>query len=240
MAPGTPVTTSKLTNIRLSTTASMTEETVQSEFINENTEQSRTRVGFPQAPEKPSRFPWKIVIIILVLVLLGAGTWWLFSGKDEVTMTSEVTPTPSTKGAEVAISTPTPEPGVSRDEIKVQVLNGTGVPGGAASLQKELQKIGYSNVEVGNADKSTYTTTEVTFDSSLNNNFKNEIVAKLEGLYSRVSSQDKDLTKYDIQITTGFLKGQSATSTPKPTISSATVTPTLTPTSTPTPTPKGE
>ncbi|KKQ51316.1 hypothetical protein A2865_03035 [Candidatus Woesebacteria bacterium RIFCSPHIGHO2_01_FULL_39_17] len=202
-----------------------------------NPQPARTPVGFPQAPkEKKSKTP--LIIAIILVVLLGVAGWWFF-GKEETLEENdaEVSPTPF-----VAESTPTPKVEIDRDEVKIQVLNGTGITGAAGALQKELEGLGYSQVDVGNAQKQDFKATEVIFDSGVSLEVKDEITEKLEGLYQDVEVKVGSVDRYDIKITTGYPKGHTPTPTEKPKATltptpSGSLTPTITVTQTPTPTP---
>ncbi len=127
------------------------------------------------------------------------------------------------------MQTPTPAPSASpssvdKDQIKIQILNGTGIPGEAAYLQNQLKPLGYTNITAGNADSTTNTTTQVIFASGVSETVKTEITAQLKSIYETVQADtSRSLTSTDIQITTGLKKG----ATPKP---AETPSPTPTPT----------
>lgn len=50
------------------------------------------------------------------------------------------------------------------ERVYVRVLNGTGIGGEAARVASELEAVGFNVVEVGNADRTDYTATEVRHD----------------------------------------------------------------------------
>jgi hypothetical protein len=207
----------------------MTEEGQQSTVSNENTTESRTKVGFPQAPEKHRKFPWKIVFIALIVILLGLGVFWVLSGNANEKLVSDIATTSEVNTDDNPTSTPVPTIStIDKKDVKFQVLNGTGVTGAAGTLQKELQKIGFQNVDTGNADTTDHTTTEISFGNNLSDDIKTEVMDKLQGIYTRVTSKDATQTNYDIQITTGTLKGQVITPT-------GTLMPSVTPTTSITP-----
>jgi hypothetical protein len=66
-------------------------------------------------------------------------------------------------------ATPTPQPptptptvvAVERSEIKVKILNGSGVRGKATEVRDILKEAGYGEILTGNADNFDYTTTEI-------------------------------------------------------------------------------
>ena len=213
-------------------------------------ETSRTRVGFPEQKE-PKKFSKKPIVIIVIFLLLALGGWWLFSGRNKESSLVEdeeaSTPTPFKEE-----STPTPKVEIDRAAVKIQVLNGTGITGGAGTLKGSLEKVGYSQIDVGNASPQSFTATEVLFGEDVTASVKADIGKILEELYQDVEVKEKSLPKYDIRITTGYPKGYSAsptskpkiTLTPSPAATSTTPTakpptgsPTVAPTRTATPTP---
>jgi hypothetical protein len=104
-------------------------------------------------------------------------------------------------------------------------------------LQGELEDLGYSNIEVGNASSQDYEETRVTFSSSLDDAIVDEITELLEDTYQDVSVDTSSSQDVDVSIITGLRIGQTArpeeTATPEPTTSP---TPTSSPTASPSPT----
>ncbi len=197
----------------------------------------RTQVGFPQTSQ-PKKFPTKILVILIILLGLGFGAWYIFKGRAKTEESKELSPTPTVR----LTPTPTKAP-IERDNVKIQVLNGTGLSGAAGSLKSELEELGYTKIDVGNAKNSNSTATKVIFNTTVQDAVKEEITGKLEDLYQEVEVETGSLSKYDVQITTGYPKGHTPTpttskvsSTPTPT-SRVTGTPTVTPTRTLTVTP---
>jgi hypothetical protein len=208
---------------------------------NEQSEENpqRTKVSFPPVRRKQKAKKKLLMVVVLILILgaLAAAYWFIF-GEQELTLSpEEPTPTPL---EERIIPTPTAKP-VNKESIKIEVLNGTGIGGEAAFLQKELGELGYDDVDIGNADEKDYSTTEVTFARSISDEVREEIEGKLEDLYKDIKSKAGSVGGKDIQIIAGLRKGRSfptkvpaATVTPEAT---TTLTPTPTATSSATPTP---
>ena len=201
--------------------------------------------GMLEKPQKDVTFPTtkpkkgfnKLLLLIpLILLLAGGASYWLFFTKPSDTVNnSEITPTPIVQTS----STPTPEP-VKKEDIQIQIYNGTGIPGEAALLKTRLEKLGYENIETANADSKDFTAAEVQFPENMDIQAMTEISENLEEYYNdvQVSSSGSGNT---VKITTGIRKGYaSPTPTKKPTASptkSPTITGSITPTITPTPSP---
>lgn len=208
------------------------------------------RVGFPQVePMKSKSFP-KILIIIVLLLFFGGALFLIFSKPGEKeNLESTSLPTPFVEDTNPSPTTPPEvmEEAIDKDKIEINILNGSGISGAAGIFKKELEKLGYSKIEVGNASKQTYVKTLVTFDSSISESVKKEILDSLGKIYQGVESDVKSSTSFDVEIITGYPKGYTPTpsskqSTPTPTPTSkvtGTITPTgsVTVTQTPTPTP---
>jgi len=100
----------------------------------------------------PNRVQWKQP---------AADALWRTLRFDQPLPGSEPSPTPAAS----ASATPSGPPLVTPPEnVRVQVLNGSGVAGEASRVAKELTAAGFQVVGVGNAASSDYTTTEVRFD----------------------------------------------------------------------------
>lgn len=184
-------------------------------------------VSFPGSipPVKKRSNKW-IYIIVVFVILIGVIAVLVFKGSQT---TSEEEPTPPPLGElsspeATPESTPTPSPSsVSKEDIRVQILNGTGIPGEAGYLQGQLRSSGYTNITTGNADNTSNATTQVIFASSVSADVVTEVTTQLKSIYQTVQSDtSRSLTSTDIQIITGLKKGatplpaETATPTPTP------------------------
>lgn len=174
-----------------------------------------------------------LIFVIIILIVLG-GIFLLREPKLEVEPipTEDLSQEQKEEPTPTATSTP-----VNKKDIKIEVLNGTGIAKAAAFLQEELNKLGYSNIDVGNVGEEKFTETEVTFSRTLDSQIKDEINEKLEELYKDVTVKEGSIDNFDIRIIAGLRKGQVLpTDTPTPTPTKVTSpTPTATTSATPTP-----
>lgn len=211
----------------------------------------RSDVGFPQPHEAPSGrskvIKW-VIALVGILVIVGIGGWFILQDVGDQNATPSPTPdgglstfpTPETSQTPEVSATPTSEP-VQKADVKIEVLNGTGTPGDAGFLEKELKALGFSQIETGNADEQKETATTVTFTRELAAPIVDEITSKLKELYNDVTSRKGTLPEdLDVRVVTGVKKGSStttkATASPKP-VTSATGSPSASPTASPSPTP---
>lgn len=184
------------------------------------------KVSFPEGSKKIKGGRWILIAIAAILVVAG-GAIFIIGARKSNKVEFSASPTPEAMGETVE---PTPEASIepiAKDEVKIQILNGTGISGEASFLQGVLQKLGYSIIDVGNATSQdgAKKTTEVVFSSELDDSTKSEIQTKLEAEYQDVKVSSTTSTNVDIKITTGLRTGQTPkpeeTATPKPTSSAS-------------------
>lgn len=200
-------------------------------------------VGFPEQNGKGENKNNKwIIAIIGVVIIVIIGLVFILMSPEEAGETSasptpdanslKTLPTSSAEPTQEAAATPTSSP-TNREDISIEVLNGTGTVGDAGYLKTELEDLGYEDITAGNADDQDQEQTTAIFSSDLDQAYVDEIVNRLKELYEDVRVRKQSLSDVDIRITTGSRKQTaSASSTPA---SSSTPSPTASPTATPEP-----
>lgn len=189
--------------------------------------------NFSVQPKKTNSGSKWILIFIGLLILGGTGVFFFTKSDNE-----EIpTPTPSfnitpIEDSATPIPTKSPEP-VKKSEVSIEVQNGTGITGEAKFLQDKLKTLGYSDITVGNADKTDYTETVVTFKKTLSQVAQDEIKKELEKIYKEVNVKTSSTQKSDVVIITGLRSSQTSkptsSGTPKATsIASPSASPTPT------------
>lgn len=172
----------------------------------------------------------RIISIILVVVggllIIGGGVFFFTRGQGEVNMVSP-SPTPSEE-----LPSPSPEPELKREDLKLQVLNGTGKAGEAGKAKAFLEGLGYANVEVGNADSFDYRQTEIRIKAS-KEAYSGLLEGDLSGEYelARSTKTLSEDSEFDAVVVIGA-PAPSPTPTPTPT-----PTPEATPSASPSPSP---
>lgn len=109
------------------------------------------------------RFP-KEILLFLAIFLVTFGVFYVIASSrgGGVTLPFAVSPTATpTPEPTVAPPTPTPTVEVVRADVKVKVLNGTGVAGQAGGIKTLLEGKGYTGITTGNADRYDYEVSEV-------------------------------------------------------------------------------
>lgn len=168
-------------------------------------------VSHSQPKQKNSNSKWLIIFIIL-LILGGAGIYFFTKSAQEPI----ATPTPSFNVTpidqkETATPVPTKSPApVKKDEVTIEIKNGTGITGEAKLLADKLKALGYSNITAGNADTTDNTETTVTFAKSLSQAVQDELKKELEGFYKTVNVKTSSTQKSDVVIITGLRSSQTS------------------------------
>ena len=187
----------------------------------------------PQRSQRKKGSGKRWLIIIAILIVAAVGIFLIVRGTRQQPEPSP-TPTPF-EPTQTTEPTEAPEE-IDREDVSIEVFNGTGIGGEAAFLQEELEDLGYEDIEVGNASSQDYEETQVTFSSDLSDAVVDEITELLEGTYQDVNVDTDSDADVDVSIITGLRVGQTArpeeTATPEPT-EEPTESPTATPTETP-------
>lgn len=186
-----------------------------------------------QTQKKKGSNKW-LFIFLGLLILGGAGIFFFSSSTDN----AKPSPTPSFGVIPVdeytpePTSTATPKP-VNKEDVVIEIQNGTGIAGEAGYLQGKLKALDYTDIEVGNASSTDHSDTTVTFKKGTSTTIQNEIKTELEDIYKKVVVKTSSTQDADIVIITGLRSNQTAkpksTSTPE-----ASATPTTSPSPTPT------
>jgi LCP family protein required for cell wall assembly len=107
---------------------------------------------------------------------------------------------PSASGSTGATASSSAAPAtVAPSKVKVQVFNGSGTAGLAASAAAALQTAGFTVTSTGNADKNTYTKTEIRYAEG-DENLAATVAAKFPGAATTVRD---DATSGTVQIVLG-------------------------------------
>ena len=165
----------------------------------EKQEEQMEYLSIEEAP--PSRFNiWMYVFIAGAVFALGILGFFAYKFRQNIaSRTASPTPQATTSSA----PSPTPVPEVKRENLKVQVLNGSGIAGQAAKVKEVLAGLGLSQIEIGNAEGALAKETVVVLSKQVSDSLREEVVTKLEGIFEDVSTADNGDLGIDILITTG-------------------------------------
>ncbi len=136
----------------------LSEENKNFSILRNNVYSSKNKVSLPKIkmPKKEVfLFAASFVISFLLFVLISK-----FGGNikipDFLTKKNTVIVTPTS-----VPPSPTPTPNFKKEEVKIKILNGSGVKGKATEIKEILRKKGYVEILTDNADNFDYTVTEI-------------------------------------------------------------------------------
>jgi hypothetical protein len=149
---------------------------------------SKPMVSSPESNQSKKSIPFlrEIVLFLIIFGVVFSVLYYLLQGKTGTSVslpsflaTASPTLTPTAEPT-VAPPTPTPTIEVKRGEIKVRILNGTGVRGQAAGISQLLSKKGYTSVTLGNAENYDYKVSEVNINKDKMDLLKGTIVEDIK------------------------------------------------------------
>src|SRR3989344_4818153 len=132
----------------------------------------------------------KILLIFFAVLIITAGASFVFikqkkhadspKKEAEITKVSPI-PTPaeeSTTAAEIEE--------ISKDGLKIQILNGTGIAGQAQDLADLLRLDNFTDINLGNSEITQNTSTIVSFKENVSQTIRSGLVQKLEEIFETV------------------------------------------------------
>lgn len=191
------------------------------------------KVGAPTAaealsvpiPKKRKTVKSSLPLLLSVFGLLIAvliGVYYMQSQQNSKLVArgeQRATPFPTTPPTD----TPTPEPtapvssesaALQKKATKIQLLNGSQIPGQAEKERRDLNAIGYSDVKTGNAVSAATTKTLIIFAKKVPDYIRDDIIAHLKKTYQEITSQEIDQAEFDVIITLGGIIAATVTVTP--------------------------
>jgi hypothetical protein len=136
----------------------LSEENKNFSILRNNVNSVKNRVSLPKIkmPKKEVfLFITSFAVSFLLFVLISK-----FGGNikipDFLTKKNTVIVTPT-----IAPPSPTPTPNFNKEEVKIKILNGSGVKGTALEIKEILRKKGYVEILTDNADNFDYLITEI-------------------------------------------------------------------------------
>lgn len=149
------------------------------------------------------------LVIFAGAVLYAAYTFHFFPFAATPQPKTKVVISPTKKP--VASITPTAaitkEEEIKKEDIRIQILNGSGVDGQASKLKDQLEALGFAGVETGNAEGPTSNATIVIFSKRVPQELQDEILIELKNTFTSVDTQKLSTDEgFDVSITTGEVK----------------------------------
>jgi hypothetical protein len=182
-----------------------------------------------ETKEKPAKKIFKKALVFLGIVsILGGFGFILYrispgllnlvkngSPKDSAITTTDASETPSfiqfADEVETNKVATTVEEDINKEDVSIQILNGTGVAGLAGATAKTLEEAGYANTSVGNAATQGQAETVVQYSSEITQEMLSELTNILGTRFARVNTTTHSSEiepDYMIIITTGTVLTQ--------------------------------
>lgn len=177
---------------------------VETKVVEKKVEPVVANIETQEDEEEKSNYLWIIIPTALLIGALVGGLITYFSGLSKLNADAMPSPVASTLPEVSPTPTAAPESNIKREEIKLQVLNGSGVSGLAGKAKTYLEGLGYLSVQTGNAANSNFTETVVAVKDS-KKEFAESVIADLSKNY-KVAEKTEVLSassKYDFVITLG-------------------------------------
>lgn len=148
-----------------------------------------------------------LLIFVIVLVFLAVGVVGFVVYKSNSMSKAPLVPepTPTSGMTETIEPTATPAPGITdKSEVKIQILNGSGVVGQAGKIATALEKEDFKTPETANYDGDKQSDTTVSYTAAVDKSLVDEVVTVLKKTFTTVNATvSATLTDFDIQIVTG-------------------------------------
>ncbi len=112
-------------------------------------------------------------------------------------------PSPQLTPTEAATPTPTVS-SVSKDQLTIRILNGSGLSGQADEIKNSLVEAGFEadKITTGNAPSEQSTNTRIVFKPRVSSSVREEISDALSEFTTNISAIENDEIEFDILITT--------------------------------------
>lgn len=179
-------------------------------------------VGSLEAPpaRSGSRVSRPTMMIIGAVILLGLLAFGVLAAVRRQASSPAPSPSATPIASPSPLPSPSPEPAELSD-LKLQVLNGAGVPGQASAVASLLAKAGFGEAAVGNAANYNFTDTLISVKPDTPETAYLTAAKALQSNYTvkKGAALDTD-SEYDVVVTVGVSK-TAAKASPKPSASAS-------------------
>lgn len=154
------------------------------------------------------------VFLFIVLIVLVLNQIWStkktplqLNSQNLLPIQISVLPTISTINSEEQLSTASSRlasssANIKVEDLEVQILNGSGLPGQAEMVKKQLTRLGYKNIAIGNAGSIATEKALIIVSQTLPHEVRNQLMSILKKIFVEVSLQENNESKFDITIIT--------------------------------------
>jgi len=167
--------------------------------------------------DKNDKMPFWIMFLAFFLGLsLGAGLiggLFYFRSRVEINdrepTTAEIKATPTSDlskdiSVSEATSSATKKEEIDLSQYKIQILNGSGIKGGAGTVESLLNKAGFTDTATGNAASYDFQETEIAVKKDIDTDLTAKIVKTLDTYATK--TKDLNSSTFDVVVTVGSKK----------------------------------
>ncbi len=178
----------------------------------EDTTTSQSEDPLPQKQENK-----RLYYMLAVFVVLAAILAFVYFNQRNTKSKKVVIRQPTTIPAQPIASTPTAAATseasltIKKENLKIQILNGSGIPGQADTIRKELEDRGFDQITTGNATGVQTSRALIVVKKEVSEEDRNTIIEVIELFADDYTLQEKSDIVMDVLITTSQ---RSATTTP--------------------------
>lgn len=163
--------------------------------------------AFTEEHQKPKSNRMFILVGIFVFLILILIMVYMLQQRNNENKARDVTaPAPTQIAAPMSPPTETPVPTetelIPKDEIAIQVLNGSGIPGEADRVKDRLAEADFTNIQTGNAPTQESEDTSIVVKPSVPRAYREEISTMIKSLGFTVSLRENAEIEQDVLITT--------------------------------------
>jgi len=152
----------------------------------------------------------KILLFLIIAAIVGViagGVYYYTTNVQKGTSSSETPDEQTSQDSQQPTPTEVEElPDLT--QLKVQILNGSGIPGEAGKVEDLLVEAGFEDIATGNAESYDYKDTEVSLKSDIPGGVFDEIDKALSEVYTPALSEENldETSEFDIVIIVGVKK----------------------------------
>lgn len=139
-----------------------------------------------------------LLVVLVVAVLIYTDIFKAPFLKKEVKSDNKVVIQPSP----TVLPTPTTPAEKKKEDLKIQILNGSGISGQAGKIKKHFENLGFVNIETGNADQKENGNSIAYFGPNVTSETAGEILVELKKSLPKLEDEASPSAIVDIQIIT--------------------------------------
>lgn len=120
------------------------------------TAKKKLKIGLPKV-----NIPKKEILLFFISFIFSFLLFVLISRVPSINFLAKISNPPTPSIVPTAVPSPTPTPSFKKEDLKIKILNGSGIAGKAVEVRDILKEGEYQEIVTGNADNFDYEITEI-------------------------------------------------------------------------------